>query len=148
MDHRRHGGRTPPAAHAAGRAAPVGTIGTQDRARDQGNCYTVRPDLGGYIQRNIHYPGGRYAGWVQIYLLYCPVAQINVALVTVHVRSGSIDGQAQVFNTDGAAAAEPPASFGIYHDGDQVITPGIYSPVAVAQACWYDVGERICTAAL
>ncbi len=112
------------------------------------DCYTVRPDLGGYKQANIHNSSGNYIGWVQVSLLFCTRFQVNEAQVIVHLRSGSVYGQATITSDNGGSAAEPSDGFGVFTNGDTIETNGILSPNDRAQACWRDTRDTICTADL
>ncbi len=149
------GGARPTAAHAAaGRHVPVGRGIVVARRANAPYCYTVRPDLGGYVQRNIHNYGGGYAGWVQVSLTYCTGSNVNYADVIVHPRSGLVSGSAVIYrdpsNRPGALPPDAATGAGTVGDGGTVDSPMLVSPFNPAHACWFDAGDPrgICTASL
>ena len=149
------GGARPTAAHAAvGHRALVGR-GIVAAQRANGTyCYTVRPELGGYVQRNIHNYGGGYAGWVQVSLIFCTGSYVNYAHVIVHPRSGLVSGSAVIYrdpsNQQGALPPDSATGSGTVGDGGIVDSPMLRSPFNPAHACWFDAGDPqgICTTSL
>ncbi len=145
------GGSIAPA-HAATAATaatiPVerGRVSVVPRRYPSPSCYRVP---GGYRQANIH-NGGGYIGWVQVYLLYCPDNSNNYAEVYIHLRSGVVVGHADVNRLAGPDGGAASASSGTVYAGDNatVDSPGVYSPDNLADACWGDSADYICTPAV
>jgi hypothetical protein len=153
------GSAGPTIAHAAtSHRAPLGTeivAGVPRHSPLSSNCTDVP---GGYRQANIHYYGGTYAGWVQVFLGYCYGGPgYNYARVIVHLRSGSISGSATIYRDPstkpGALPPDSATSSATVYAGDAgtVQSPYLLSPVNPAHACWSDAGDPgqgICTPSL